>query len=151
MVSNGQLIEFKVSNWDSHFITATSNIDNNNQVDKSACGFGAPEQQYEYYYAFDGLLPVDTALRPLIVQTKTVSYLSTKTIMSGDFPVLKSILSDVPIQVNVYYILKRQGSNRIFASIQRFYFYRNYSPVIAVLDPDVISIDQYYPFVLNGS
>lgn len=36
-------------------------------------------------------------------------------------------------------------------NLQRFYFYRKYDAVIAVLNPDVISIDQYYPFILDGS
>jgi len=29
LVSNGQLIEFKVTNWDSHIITSTSQLDGN--------------------------------------------------------------------------------------------------------------------------
>lgn len=59
MVSDGQLIQYKVNDWDSHIITTTAQIDGNTSPNRSACGFGALEQQYEYLYAFDGLLPSD--------------------------------------------------------------------------------------------
>lgn len=60
-------------------------------------------------------------------------------------------MADIPLQVNVYHVVKRAGNNRVFVNLQRFYFYRKYDAVVAVLSPDVISIDQYYPITLDGS